>query len=51
MRNALIWIALALAVLWVVARLVFQLAQLAVNLILVAAAVVAIVWLVQRLRS
>lgn len=51
MRNVLIWIAVALVVLWGVARLVFQLAELAVNLVLVAAVVLAIVWVVQRLRS
>ncbi len=51
MKHSLIWIAILLVVLWVVARLVLAITSVALNLLWVIAIVVAIVWLVSRFKS
>jgi len=51
MKNSLIWIAILLVVLWVVARLVLAITSVALNLLWVIAIVAAIVWVVSRFKS
>jgi hypothetical protein len=51
MRNALLWLAMALVALWALAWLVFRLANLAVHLVLLLALAMAVFWLLQRLRA
>jgi hypothetical protein len=51
MRNVMLWLALALVVLWALTWLVFRLANLAVHLVLLLALVMAVIWLFQRLRA
>lgn len=49
--NLLIWIAVVLFVLWLLGWAFFEVAGLIIHLLLIAAVVVAIWWLVTRFRS
>ena len=48
MRNALIWIAIVLVIVWVLARITLAVTSLALHLLWIAAVVMTIVWIVGR---
>jgi ABC-type polysaccharide/polyol phosphate export permease len=49
--HYLIWIALALAVIWVVARLIAGIAGVLLNLLWIVAIIVFVVWLIGKIRG
>lgn len=51
MRNALIWIAVVLVIVWVLARITLAVTSLALHLLWIAAVVMAIVWVVGKLSA
>lgn len=51
MKHALIFLAVLLAVIWVVARLVLAVTSVALHLLWVLAIIFAIIWLIGRVRG
>ena len=51
MKHALIFLAVILVVIWIVARLVLAVTSLALHLLWVVAIVLAIVWIIGRLKG
>ncbi len=51
MKHSLIWIAILLVIVWVVARLVLAVTAVALNLLWVIAIVVAVVWVIGHFRN
>jgi ABC-type polysaccharide/polyol phosphate export permease len=49
--HYLIWIAIALAVIWVVARVIAGIAGVLLNLLWIVAIIVFVVWLIGRIRG
>jgi predicted lipid-binding transport protein (Tim44 family) len=47
---ALAWIAVLLVVLWIVARFVLAMANIALNLLWIVAIVVAVIWLIAKFK-
>lgn len=51
MNHSLIWIAVALVVIWILARVVLAVTSVALHLLWVVAIIVAIVWVVGRVTN
>jgi hypothetical protein len=50
-KNALIWIAVVLVIVWVLARITLAVTSLALHLLWIGAVVMAIVWVVGKLSA
>ncbi|MFN2507214.1 MAG: hypothetical protein ABR589_00385 [Chthoniobacterales bacterium] len=51
MKHSLLWIAIILAGVWIVARVVLALTSVALHLLLVVAIIAAIIWTVNRVSK
>jgi hypothetical protein len=50
-KHSLLWIAILLLVIWVVARVVLAVTSVALHLLWIVAVIAAVIWLIGRLRS